>query len=618
MLQTRLSLSILLGLGLFLISCNNKPTDGYKNSDDFFNHPRYNGGFFKSFSLLDADTVVAHIRSEVPLRWRGAACQGGYYNMDAVEISDSILFRYLDLISKEFPADSTLAFADMIRGSMFLQLGQYDTAFICLNRAYDLSMKCNNRILMANVTNEFAALASRRGDYVEAQKFYLHNYAYISTLDATQDAGNMFDVLRRLGNVYTKSQNLNEAHKWYKKSWDYAMQTAIHQQQFAAKSAMLLAQNCIDRQQWDSAQIMLDTFTYFKKNYGCFYQDDLQALLYGKVQLGKGNCSAALPFFISAKNIIKDTTDRARLPSYLKVLADGYACLGQIDSAVYWYKTALSTPDSIFRIKILEALSKAYLLRGGYKEAYAYEQKTQDLRNRIFTREKEQEIGRMQAHIDLEQREQQFLADKNRQQLYRLLMFVALGALGIGLVLMFLRYRSKQQELRLADQEKRILAQQKQLAEENASLKEQGLKKAEAELTQKSTELEASMQLLDFRNSLIEDLQMNLAKNTEGGQVLAAEALKNLKILTTDDWRTFRELFEKRFPNFFTHLNQHYPKLSVAETRLFMLIKLGFDSNEIADVLGISGTSVYVARSRLRKRLDLREEEDLEQFIKRF
>ncbi|MBL7818214.1 MAG: hypothetical protein JNL70_24600 [Saprospiraceae bacterium] len=611
------SFFIILSLGLVLSSCKDKPTEQYKDSNEFFSHPRYNGNFFKSFSLLDVDAVVARIHAEVPPQWQGLACQVGFYNVQGLDVStDSMEFRYLDGISKFFPADSTLAFADMTRGDLFIQLARYDTAAKCLNRAYDYALRCNNQMLMAGITNEFALLAIRRGDYPEAQKLYLRSYAFISTLDTIQDEGRISDILRRLGRVYTKSQNLNEAHKWYLKLWDYAM-TGPNGRRFyyGAESALLLADSYAERQQWDSAQIMLDTLNYFKKTYNNFRREDWQTLLKAKVEVSKGNCSAALPLFVEAIKRIRDSTDRAKLPVYRKALADGYACAGRTDSAIYWYKVALATPDSLFYIKILEALSKVNLLRGDFKAAYAYEQESKDLRNRIFTREKEQEIGRMQARIDLEQREQQFLAAQNRT---RLLMFGALGALALGLVFLLLRYRRKQQELRLADQEKQQLAQQKQLAEEEARLKTQGLEEVAAELTIKSTQLEESMQLLNFKNSLIEDLQMHLAKNTEGEQALATAALKNLKLLTTDDWRTFRALFEKRFPNFFAHLNQHYPKLSVAETRLFLLIKLGFDSNEIADVLGISGTSVYVARSRLRQRLSLGKEDDLEQFIQGF
>ena len=68
--------------------------------------------------------------------------------------------------------------------------------------------------------------------------------------------------------------------------------------------------------------------------------------------------------------------------------------------------------------------------------------------------------------------------------------------------------------------------------------------------------------------------------------------LQNLKILTTEDWRKFRSLFEQYHPHFILNLVEHYPKLTGSELRLLVLIKIGFDTTEIANVLGIS-TSMY-------------------------
>lgn len=96
------------------------------------------------------------------------------------------------------------------------------------------------------------------------------------------------------------------------------------------------------------------------------------------------------------------------------------------------------------------------------------------------------------------------------------------------------------------------------------------------------------------------------------------DKFQNLKILTTDDWRTFRKLFEQRYPEFFDNLIAAFPKLSAAEIRLLTLFKIGFDANEMANILGISSSSVYKSRYRLRKKLGLVEEDDLEMFVNGF
>jgi DNA-binding CsgD family transcriptional regulator len=49
-----------------------------------------------------------------------------------------------------------------------------------------------------------------------------------------------------------------------------------------------------------------------------------------------------------------------------------------------------------------------------------------------------------------------------------------------------------------------------------------------------------------------------------------------------------------------------------------MLLKVGFNNAEIAYALGISVDSVYKTRYRLRRKLEISEEYDLEKFTKTF
>ncbi len=89
--------------------------------------------------------------------------------------------------------------------------------------------------------------------------------------------------------------------------------------------------------------------------------------------------------------------------------------------------------------------------------------------------------------------------------------------------------------------------------------------------------------------------------------------LHNYTILTEDDWNQFRKLFEKVHFNFFVKLKQKYPSLTPAEVRLMALIKLNLGKKEIANMLGISPDSVNRTRQRLKKKIELPEDKDLEE-----
>ena len=81
---------------------------------------------------------------------------------------------------------------------------------------------------------------------------------------------------------------------------------------------------------------------------------------------------------------------------------------------------------------------------------------------------------------------------------------------------------------------------------------------------------------------------------------------------------TFKKHFERSFPGYLSHLRETFPELSQAEERLFLLYKLNLNSKEITKILGISESTVKKGRTRLRKKLGLDKEQDLEQFIREF
>ncbi|WP_299108853.1 hypothetical protein [uncultured Tenacibaculum sp.] len=75
------------------------------------------------------------------------------------------------------------------------------------------------------------------------------------------------------------------------------------------------------------------------------------------------------------------------------------------------------------------------------------------------------------------------------------------------------------------------------------------------------------------------------------------------KILTQEDWYSFKEKFNQVYPLFFRQIQEKDIHLTKSEERLIALEKLGLDNTEIANVLGISVDSVFVNRYRLRKKI---------------
>ena len=80
-------------------------------------------------------------------------------------------------------------------------------------------------------------------------------------------------------------------------------------------------------------------------------------------------------------------------------------------------------------------------------------------------------------------------------------------------------------------------------------------------------------------------------------------------------WQDFHLRFTQINKGFYDQLLKQYPSLTPTDLKHCALIKLNFDSKEMSHFLGISVNSVHMARSRIRKKMNLKREENLNIFL---
>lgn len=94
------------------------------------------------------------------------------------------------------------------------------------------------------------------------------------------------------------------------------------------------------------------------------------------------------------------------------------------------------------------------------------------------------------------------------------------------------------------------------------------------------------------------------------------DTLNEPTLNTVHDVRHFRQVFEANYPGFCPALRLKYPKITVHDELLCMMIYMGYGSEETAALLGMSRQSVNTARYRMRRRLGIDRSVDLNEFIK--
>lgn len=294
----------------------------------------------------------------------------------------------------------------------------------------------------------------------------------------------------------------------------------------------------------------------------------------GKLELLKGNEKKALTFLNLADSLFASQNklpyeDYKRKLYFHKTYAEVFENLGDFNKAFKNIQIADFITDSINK---RSSMSKNVTINQYFKNKHNEE------KIKKVTYEKELEVL------------------KNKITLFFLIIF---------LIVAILYYRNFKRKKRI------VLLDKERLAIKN--------RQKEKELHETKNLLEDYFLDLKEKNNLLEVAQNELQnfKNSDSeiDPYLIIQNLKQSVILTEDDWVNFKNLFEKVHVGFYTKLRSKYPNLTPGEIRLLSLIKLDLSSHEIANALGISIMGVKKNRQRLRKKLNLTEDEKLEKLI---
>lgn len=119
--------------------------------------------------------------------------------------------------------------------------------------------------------------------------------------------------------------------------------------------------------------------------------------------------------------------------------------------------------------------------------------------------------------------------------------------------------------------------------------------------------------------NLQEEIRQYKARESEAiGQKIVEESLTALSpvMFSGEKEIEFRKSFRILYPHFSSDLRRDFPSFTPSDELLSMLIYLNQNTDEIALCLGISKASVFSARYRMRKKMNIDKNIDLDDFIR--
>ncbi|CAM4204177.1 triple tyrosine motif-containing protein [Zobellia nedashkovskayae] len=140
--------------------------------------------------------------------------------------------------------------------------------------------------------------------------------------------------------------------------------------------------------------------------------------------------------------------------------------------------------------------------------------------------------------------------------------------------------------------------------------------KLNQEIESKNSELAISTMSLVKRNELLRRVKKELKKSNDiFNKTHPVVKLIDKNLNSSKDRKIFMEAFNNTDREFLTRAKELHPNLSSNDLKFCAYLRLNLSSKEIAPLLNISVKSVEVRRSRLRKKLDLKRETKLTDYI---
>lgn len=510
----------------------------------------------------------------------------------------------------EYDADSALLLLHQIPHPDKLRTKQRADYALLLTQAQDKTFldSLQSDSLISIATQYYA----HRKDYLRAGKafFYhgkvqvlqgsdslaLHSYLKAEELlRKTDDYRTRARIQEYIGHLY-KDLELNEvAFTYYKK--------ALHSYKNISDS-LGMAHCClgIAKQYWHKQ--CYDSISYYvNEGLSLIKQDSTKTpfhvfmQLLGVVAENQRDYSSAISYYQAAINTCKVS---ASYPSYCMALGNIYLKQDSLERAKQYFESLLSNTNIWILAGANHHLFLLEKLRGNYLQALAYKEISDSLltihnQRKMGTRML-QEQHKYELHkLDLEKEN---LRLKMYVYLYTALFVILL--LATLFFIIYIRCRKKEQEI------------------SKQSLVIRGLAENEKQLIQSHSE---SLKVMNQRLLCIQNENKLIKEESCVGGFYVLEALKRKQLviehITPKESTLLLAYIDVMFHDFATRLKSTYT-LNQKKMIFAVLIRLGFDTEELAFVFDCAPDSIKRKKLRLKESLKLGKNQDLYRFLLNF
>lgn len=350
----------------------------------------------------------------------------------------------------------------------------------------------------------------------------------------------------------------------------------------------------------------------------------------GMVYRVKGDCKRAEYYLLRALEL--DNKNLAISEIYLS-LGFTYLKMNKYLKADEYLKLSTNSPNIFTQIDAYNTLFKLEKSRKKLQSAIEYKEKSDSLQIEAKNSEIRGAIAELQKKYENEKLQKENLQIKMGYK--NVLIFCLILFFAIILLISYYTYKNHSTKRKMREIEQKITDNKEEIASCQQDISD--YKKLQSESEEHKIELITEIAKLDGKVSVLSKYNQELTKRLQdmGGepQVLAPDSkiesvymaafriyfairngLTNIEI-STKDWERIFMLFDLLYLNFVKRLKEEFPQLTKHDLEICCLVKLGLSNEELSRIFLTASDSATKAKGRLKKRLNLSPEDDLERFI---
>ena len=557
-----------------------------------------------------------------------------------------------------------IGFANMATGNVYNYNFQYDSAVFYYKKAIPYFRRIKIEKLrnqrLGQLYYNFGKASIEIGLNKEATSMLIESAKFYSKSDDPKE----------LPSIYISIANIYDTQKQYDKSLKYANIALQETKRIKDSTEYCFVMNDLNsiylslhsqNNNLNYVKVAKLNFTKIAKILEKKPKFDPQGIIQPTVLCNLGDCFMREQKYDSAVYFFKKSNLLANKINYNWIIRYNFLYLGiihlkknKIDIADNYFKKAyLFAKDGgdDFNLKLYSSLVDLEVSKQNFSKALEFQKLYHKQYDKTLNVEKNKAINEIQTRYETSKKELRIkqLKRDNENKHKQLIVTIVLTGLSILLALsIFIVYKSqkklfKQKELLLQQENKKEILEQKiqRTAKEKALLEnkliekdnvrinnEYELQKAiytlkEEKMLQnisfKSRELTANVMQLEKKNKMFIELKSQIQNNKFDNSEKLVKSLNKLiseSLNIEEDFEKFTKHFESVHPQFFEKVQeQSLQSLSSLDLKYCAYMKMKLSTKEIANLLSIESKSVRVAQYRIKKKLNLKQSDDLKEFL---